>query len=409
MKVLNTQFYDYLRSDICAHADIAMLNYSDSLLLSAKMSSAGISISPHTVARFYGFLPHRRLYPATLRSFCNYLGFNDFQEYVAFKQKNHERSLITDRQLFTNSTFSEFSFQLAFELIDELSIQNHLEALNPDHEQIEQLAHLTGFLVRKSKQQERILKLLIEQQNGRTLFYERFVDEDDVEGYYSEALKKHYLKAVRTENNKLFYYSYLISNAIYKSKPIASEWIIEFERIWLTVDLQVLHFHEISRLLEVRVLLLEKNFHSTPLNKLIDHIQEILENMTPQAQAWVLARFLRAIAYIKEQEIVFSSNELSLLLERINTKVSIQSIGELIIQFFYHLTNKGTNSYNLTPPLQIDSRFTDNEFSTRICTEVATRYLYAKNHEQHLLFDQLNAYCRNSGNNWIMNLLHSVR
>jgi hypothetical protein len=87
----------------------------------------------------------------------------------------------------------------------------------------------------------------------------------------------------------------------------------------------------------------------------------------------------------------------------------VQSIGELIIQFFYHLTNKGTNSYNLTPPLQIDSRFTDNEFSTRICTEVATRYLYAKNHEQHLLFDQLNAYCRNSGNNWIMNLLHSVR
>lgn len=408
MKAFNTLFYDYLRSDICAHAEISMLNFSDSLLLSAKMLSAGISISSHTIARFYGFLPQRRLYPATLRSFCNYLGFNDFQEYVAFKQKNHERSLVADRRLFTNSTFSEYSFQLAFELMDELSIKNHLEALNPHHDEIEQLAHLTGFLVRRSKQQERILEMLIEQKNGRTLFYERFVDEDDPEGYYSKALKNHYLKAVQTENNRLFYFTYLISNAVYKSKPVPTEWIAEFERISFKVEYSSLHFHEISRLFEVQVLLLKTANNSTSLNKLIDGMQLAVEGLEPHAQAWILARFLRAIAFIDKHEILFSSNELSLLLEGITAQVSIESIGELIVQLFYHLRNKEINSHGLTPPLQINSRFTDNEFTTRICTEAATRYLYAGNSEQQLLFGQLNAYCKRSGNEWIMNLLGSV-
>lgn len=405
MNAFNTLYYDYLKQDICALSEVAMLNFSDSLLLSAKMSSAGISISSHTIARFYGFLPQRRLYPATLRSFCNYLGFNDFHDYVAFKQKNHERSLLADRRLFTNSTFSEYSFKLALELMDELSIKDHLEALDPHHDEIEQLAHLTGFLIRKSKQQERILEMLIEQKNGRTLFYERFVDEDDPEGYYSKALKKHYLKAVQTENNKLFYYTYLISNAIYKSKPIASEWVTEFDRIRQSIDNKSLHFHEISRLFEVQVLLSKTIKNSTSLNKLFDDIQHILESQAPHAQAWILARFLRAIAFIDKHKIIFSSYELCLHLDRISSQVSIQSIGELIVQLFYHLSNKEINSHGLTPPLQINSRFTDNEFSTRICTEAATRYLYAKNSEQHILFTQLNAYCKNTGNVWVMNLL----
>ncbi len=405
MKSINTLFYDYLRSDICAHAEISMLNFSDSLLLSAKMLSAGISISSHTIARFYGFLPQRRLYPATLRSFCNYLGFNDFHDYVAFKQKNLEGSLVAESSLFTNRFFSEYSFQLAFELMDELSIKNHLEALDPQHDEIEQLAHLTGFLVRKSKHKERMLQLLIEQKNGRTLFYERFVDEDDPEGYYSKALKKHYLKAVQTENNRLFYFTYLISNAVYKSKPITSDWITEFERISQGIDHHSLHFHEISRLFEVRVLLLEKDSNSTALYKLIDEIHQILESMTTHAQAWILARFLRAMSFINKHEILFISEELNELMKRVMADVSIQSIGELIVQLFYHFRNKESNLHELTPPLRIDSRYSDNEFTTRICTETATRYLYSKNSEQQMLFSQLNTFCNYSGNTWIMNLL----
>jgi hypothetical protein len=175
--------------------------------------------------------------------------------------------------------FSPQSFELAIQLMDVKNIQDHIDCINFSHEKIEYLAHLTGFLVRNSTQQSELLDILIQSTNGRRLFYERFVDEDDPNGYFSLALQTHYLKRANTTNNRLFYFCFLIANASYHNKIIDSAWINGLKKEQQNIDLQSLHFHEISRLYETLILL---DFSVNELSKkrfvsLQDAILSILE------------------------------------------------------------------------------------------------------------------------------------
>jgi hypothetical protein len=402
-------FYEHLKHELRKKSQIPMWSYSECNLLAAKLFTSGFSVSPHTIARLFGFLPMRRFYPSTLNIFCRYLGFDDFSQFKSIAQQRDERNILSERGIFENPNLSTYSFQLSLELADEKSLKNHLDALNVTHDDIEDLAHLTGFLVRKSNQQSLLLQWLIEARKGRVLFYERFVDEDDPEGYYSNALKIHYLNVVDTKNNQLFYYTYIISNAIYKSKIVEDSWIHEFNKLDHDIDFNSLHFHEISRLFEVRVLLLKAKGYNTTEQQLFNQLLPIAEKMDPHAQSWILARFLKALSFNSKQDSVLDSEELRMILERLISKVKIESIGEAIVQLFYHfLIYKKFNS-SLNPPLKINSLYTDNEFTTRLSIESAQRFLYVSKAEKQLLYSHLNSYCKRTNNTWVLKLLRKLK
>jgi hypothetical protein len=395
--------YEHLKQELRKKSGIPMLYYSDCNLLATKLFTSGFSVSSHTIARLIGFLPMRRFYPSTLNIFCRYLGFDDFSEFKIITQQKDKRSILSERGIFENTNLSIYSFQIALELADEKSLKNHLDALNVNHDKKEDLAHLTGFLVRKSNHQNHLLQWLIEERKGRVLFYERFVDEDDPKGYYSNALKKHYLNVVETKNNQLFYYTYIISNAIYKSKIVEDSWIHAFFKLDQVIDYKSLHFHEISRLFEVRALLLTSKGFKTTEQQLFNELLPMTIKMDPHAQSWILARFLKALAYNGKHYFPFHSEELRSLIGGLIHQVKIESIGEAIIQFFYHIIHHEQRK-SLDLPLKINSMYTDNEFTTRLSIESAQRFLYASNTERQQLYPALRKYCIITNNTWVLDL-----
>jgi hypothetical protein len=383
-----------------------MNNFSDTLLLAAAMESAKFSVSSHTLARFFGFMPRRKLYPSTLQIICNYLGFEHFQAYRTFVEKTHNRSLLGSSGLFENGLFSPQSFELAIQLMEVKNIQDHIDCIDFSHEKIEYLAHLTGFLVRNSIQQSQLLEILINSENGRRLFYERFVDEDDPNGYFGSALQTHYLKRVNSCNNRLFYFCFLIANASYHNKIFDSDWINGLKEEQQNIDLQTLHFHEISRLYETLILL---DFSVNGLSKkkllsLQDEILSVLERLDNHRKSWVLARVLKALAFSNLLDYAMQNEQFCSCIIQAHKNAEVTSIGELIIQLvYYRYMAEEKNELHL--PFSLQSNYFQNEYHTRLSTEAATRSLFGNQEEKKNFIQTLHAYTKMTGTTWVMNVL----
>jgi hypothetical protein len=213
-------YIPFLRENIKKQSGIPMTRFSDSYLLSELLENRGIILSAHTIARFFGLLKERKVYPSTLKLFCNYIGFDNFQEFIEHMQLKHERSLLRADTSFLGEDFTLFNFKMDLELHNSTELNRYLDALTFESTDIEDLAHCVGSSIRRTKFQNELLELFAKHPNGRRLFYERFVDEDDPNGYFSNALSKYYIKHAKLENNTIFYYTYLIANHSYQNKSI---------------------------------------------------------------------------------------------------------------------------------------------------------------------------------------------
>jgi hypothetical protein len=407
MEFYQSIYYEQLKRDLVKKSGVAMNNFSDTLLLAAVMESAKFSISSHTLARFFGFMPRRKLYPSTLQIICNYLGFDHFEAYRTFVEQTHNRSLLGSSGLFENGLFSPQSFELSIQLMDVKNIQNHIECIDFSHEKIEYLAHLTGFLVRNSTQLSELLEILIQTTNGKRLFYERFVDEDDPNGYFSLALKTHYLKRANTTNNRLFYFCFLIANASYHNKIIDSDWINGLKKERQNIDLQTLHFHEISRVFETQILV---DFHLNKLTRkrlllLQDEILSTIEPIDNHGKAWILARVLKALAFTNQLAFVMQNEGFCNCLMQVCKQTDVASIGELIIQLVYYRYSAEEKN-ELHMPLSLQSNYFQNEYHTRLSTEAATRSLFGSEQEKKNLQKSLQTYTQKTGTSWVLNILN---
>ena len=406
MEIFDSIYYDQLKSDLVRKSGVSMTSFSDTVLLAALMEAAKYSISAHTLARFFGFLPSRKLYPSTLQIICNYLGFEHFEAYRNFVQQTHSRSLFASNGLFENESYSSQSFEMAIQLMDLNEIQEHLDCIDFAHEKIEEIAHLTGFLVRNSAQQNRLLDLLMQTPKGRRLFFERFVDEDDSNDYFSLALQKYYFKKAKSSNSKLFYYCYLIANASYHHKKINEDWVSAVKKEMHKIDYAQLHFHEVSRLFETQILI---NFQSVgfsrnALTTIQDEVLIVMRSMDNHAQAWVLARLLKALAFSKQLSYAMQNNDFYKTLVDVHKKSDVSSIGELIVQLvFSRYAEKESNE--LTVPMTLKSHYFQNEYNTRLSTEAATKYLFGLPEEQQKLASSLHSFSMKTGTAWVMNVI----
>jgi hypothetical protein len=395
-------YIPFLRENIKKQSGIPMNRFSDSYLLSELLEHRGIILSAHTIARFFGILKERKVYPSTLKLFCNYLGFDNFQEFIEYTQLKHERSLLRSEASFPREDFVMVNFKMDLELFNSTELNRYLDALIFDSTEIEDLAHCVGSRIRRNKFQNELLELFAIHPNGRRLFYERFVDEDDPNGYFSNALSKYYIKHAKLENNTTFYYTYLIANHSYHNKLINQKWIDQFKS--LKMDKEQLHFHEYSRIIEVKILLYQNE--PKKIIHILDEAMEYCELLDNHAMSWILARCLKALSMVNQLEYV-SYHPLKSRIIQLVPQLKIQSIGELIVQFFYY---GYFNQNELMTPLAIDNRHIDNEFSTRLATETATTYLFSNEQTRKQIYSRLVNYCKLSGTNWILNaLVHSPR
>ncbi len=386
-----------LKKKIREISGLSMLNYSDSILLSQKFEERGISLSTHTIARFFGLLEERKLYPSTLDLFCNYVGSENFHEFINQTSQEDKRSLLNNQSLFESKLHNFHTYQLNMEMCNLPGLHEHLENINFKSEFIDNLAHLTGFLIRKSPFQNELLDFLSSNEQGRRLFYERFVDEDDPQEYFSRALQQNYSKHIQNYNNHIFLNAYLLANRIYRNSKIKSVWLENLKESQKYVSKEELYFHEYSRILEVSILLdhTEKN-----ILKVLDQALEYCEKLGFYEQAWVLARCLRACAKVNQMQ-VFKYENLKIKIQKLMPDLNIDSIGELILQLFY-FKYFSTNE-NFRPPLTIQNSHYENEYKTRFSVEIATRSVLSGYDENSLSL--LKQFSRDSGTDWVINVL----
>lgn len=406
MEIFDSIYYDQLKRDLVRKSGVSMSSFSDSLLLSAAMDAAKHSVSAHTLARFFGFLPQRKMYPNTLRIICNYLGFEHVEAYRNFVQQTHSRSLFASNGLFENESYSSQSFEMAIQLMDLNEIQDHLDCIDFAHEKIEEIAHLTGFLVRNSIQQDTLLELFTQTSNGRRLYYERFVDEDDSNGYFSSAIQKHYSTWATNSNNRLFYFCYLIANASYQNKPVAIEWIKVRKKEMLNLDFTQLHFHEVSRVFETQILV---DFHAGVLSRkslvsILDEVLHVIQPMANHAKAWVLARVIKSLAFTDQLFFSMKNSDFHEAIRVVNRQTDVGSIGELILQLVFFRFSDLENR-EIRMPLSLKSHYFQNEYNTRLSTEAATKYLFGLPEEQEKLASAIHSFSMKTGTAWVMNVI----
>ncbi len=400
-------YYKAMCDAIIAKSGIYPLTFNECNQLAVSFRQESCIISGHTLARFLGVLPYRKLYPATLDILANYIGYLSFSEYIHAKDLYIEQQLSSENELFSTGPFSLTALEIAIKTINKKDISNLLMSVNMDHDDKTELIQLLGSLVRDSTNKNVLLEILISTENGRRLFFESYVDEDDPNSYFSNALQRFYYQNIQTPNNQLFYFTFLISNAIYHKKNIPVE-LKEFERLISEIDEKNLHFHELSRLIETQLLLnfIQGKLTDNQLYLLVERVEEWSNIFNNHELCWLIARPLKALAFAGVINRVLAHQNFS---ERVldcyyNSKMN--SMAEMIIQFIVHAHYKSMNeNLLLFPPLKLQSNRHNNENNARIVLESSVSALYAESKVYDILVRNLKSFTKSTGNTWVLNLI----
>jgi hypothetical protein len=257
-----------------------------------------------------------------------------------------------------------------------------------------------GNSVRQHTDKEGFLKALIEIENGRALFYESFVDEDDPGNYYSEALSNYYVKTKNQLENSIFHTCFVNSKKIYKNQQVQK---MDNNLISDTnLNFQQLHFHQVSRIIEMRILLdsiKEKN-----IQKMYKHILDVLTIMPKYSnyeKCWVLARTIKALAFTQTLAKAIEISEFKQAIFSCYQKMDgkVLSIAELTIQFTVH-AHRNQFQENMLPPFTIQEKHL-NETNARIAIESATALLYAEGSVKKMIEKNMPVFAQKTGNVWV--------
>jgi hypothetical protein len=404
MRQADSFFILQLKEKLEVKIGFEILYFHDCRIFSDILKQEKISISAHTLARFFGVLKeNHRPYVSTLNLLSRFLCFESFAFFCnSISTKN--LNLLSGPTCFSTGAFSYTALELAINSNDWKSIQLILESYDYRNsiEKNEVVAFL-GNAVRHHEKKQDFLNALSQIEHGQALFFESFVDEDDPGGYYSNALTDYYLKNRKDDQSVLFKTCFQISKKLYYNK--------EFSRAEMDLILSFssqtkkLHFHQISRIFEIRILI--SGNMNRPFSETMDVIEEllnILPNYSVDEQSWYLSRAIKALAYSKRLEMALKKLEFKEAIiqhfHRKEGKVSL--VADLIIQLTYHLISEKS-----------DQKFTlrklngkpINETNARIAIESATASLFAEKPIKSIIEKNLLPFSQATGNSWVMNLI----
>ncbi len=380
-----------------------MVEFHECTSLSEQFSKYGIPVSAHTLARFFGVMETKhRPYTSTLDLLSQYIGHDSYAKFCSEISENLESALFSPKDTFSTGAYSLIAFELAIAENDWKTMNDLLESVHLNDPFTYELVMYLGNSVRRHPDKKEFLNALSQSKSGRWFFYECFVDEDDENNYYSDALLAYYAKSPIPLGNQIFIKCFLAVKAIYASKPIHEK---DFTWIHLEgISFDQLHFHEISRVLELRILLdhLNKQLKHS-LQSHLDVVCEISSQMAHFDACWILARTIKALSFSGVYRAALSYSPFAdILMQRFQENPTrIHSVGELIIQFAGHsyFMLEKNERFNL-PPIKLSYRH-DNETKSRILIESATALLYADEPVKSMLKKNLHAYSVNTHQTWI--------
>lgn len=316
-----TQPSPYIFS-ICKQLEIQLgfkiKNIADAQKASDLLAIQKLHISPHTIARLYGVVkPFRIPYRDTLNVLARYLNYTDWEDFC-----NNQTNIPFDPNYFLTEASDGFSLavlQLALATEDFGALKVVLNKAT-DNENLAILftaAEIIGIYVRKSKKQKELLDLLSKSSIGHLLYYECYVDEDNANNYFSDALINYYLPNVDSDYKRLYVYSFLISQKAYKEE-LPSDYILLFQDVAENIKLEECHFHELSRRFECLILI--DGFNGILEKTWANHINELLKtsiSISDFETTWLVARSLKALLFFGMKEKVLNHLELNLMIDRL--------------------------------------------------------------------------------------------
>lgn len=406
-KIKDDFFQKELRKAIRLKSEKRMVEFNECFALSLQFADHGIIISAHTLARFFGVRKSKhRPYTSTLDLLTQFVGHESYAKFCAALSENLESALFSPKETFSTGAYSLIAFELAIAENDWKTMNDLLESVNLNDPFTYELVMYLGNAVRRHPNKKDFLHALSQSSSGRWFYYECFVDEDDENNYYSDALLAYYAKSPIHLGNQIFIQCFLAVKSIYAGKAIREE---DFG--WIQMDgisLNQLHFHEISRIIELRILI---DYLSNQLqHTLITHLDLVcaMSSKMPHFDAsWILARTIKALAFSRKYRDALAYSPFAMILtERFHENPTrIHSIGELILQcaghnYYMHVKNE---RFNL-PPIKLSFRH-DNETKSRILVESATALIYAEEPVKNMLKKNLHAYSVNTHQTWINELI----
>jgi hypothetical protein len=263
-----------------------------------------------------------------------------------------------------------------------------------------------GKQVRQHQSNKRLLELLAHSQNGRKYFYEWFVDEDDPGNYFSKALKTYYEPQCRSIGEKLFFQAYLDSKRIYRG--------IEVENMYPKIyteslsNLHELHYHQISRLFEMRILYEFRGLNRyLEIEKIVEELLPIIVNKHWRDQNWMLMRPIKALVFTGHFNALIENHHglrNQIKKQFIVCEGTMLSTADLALQFIVHASKEFKDLIQIAPTRLRNTIL--NEEKYRRTLECATAILYSKPLLRQSMEKNLKTFTSKNEQSWVPKLLN---
>jgi hypothetical protein len=396
-----TKHIGTLKKKIELKLGFAVLSYHDCKKVTLRLKQDKISISPLTIARIFNLVNDtKRPYHSTLDLLTRFLGYESFSSFCIDTSDLVGKRLFNPSFEIVNGSFQ--ALELACQQADWKMVKFILDEINP-HKDDYEFPMFLGNIVRNHPQRNAFIKALMEVEVGRVYFFERFVDEDDPDGYFTIALNLFCSNYRRDIGSQIFKVCFQLAKQIYQENKFdVSEWRSIDQ---LGLNYKELHFHQISRWFELKILFASLDFN--PLQKaqkIVEELLEILPQFSNGDQCWIIARPLKALAHIGLLHDVLGVSEIKEQINNVFVAMDgrISSIGDLIVQFVSHAFVD--NHQSLSNPKSISASHFNETFS-RIAIESATSLLYVQDPTRSRIKKNLKPFALKTGNSWVLNII----
>ncbi|RAR73770.1 hypothetical protein [Flavobacterium aciduliphilum] len=384
-------------------------NIANAQKCSEVLALEKLYISPHTIARMYGVVkPFRTPYKDTLNIIVRYLNYTDWEDYC-----NNQTNIPFDPNYFLTESSDGFSLavlQLALANEDFKALQLVLEKAkeNKNEAILFTAAELIGAYVRKSKKQQELLQLLANSSIiGHLFFYECYVDEDNENKYFSEALLQYYLPNITNDYRRLYVYSFVISQTAHKENQLSS-YSSSFLDLIPQLDKSKCHFHELSRWIECLILI--DGFNKVLQNTWKHHANELIAlsiGLSLNEKAWLLSRSLKALVLFGFKEELFNCHEFNEVVDDLikNQTKKLHSIALYVLQLYWISKSMYLNSKTIYKPFRIHNILFQNESNEKTAIEFAVASLFASGENKNIINDNLKSFCEKKNVHWVLKLI----
>ena len=383
-------------------------NIANAQKCSEVLALEKLYISSHTIARLFGVVkPFRTPYKDTLNVIAHYLNYTDWEDYC-----NNQTNIPFDPNYFLTEASDGFSLAVlqlalanedfkALHLVLEKAKENENEAI------LFTAAELIGAYVRKSKKQKELLQLLADSSIGHRFFFECYVDEDNENNYFSNALVNYYLPNITNDYRKLYVYCFLISQSAHKEQK-ASVYSRALIALTTLLDKSKCHFHERSRWIECLILI--DGFNNVLQNTWKFHVQEIIETSVGlglNEKAWLLSRSLKALLLFGFKEELFNCKEWNEIVDNLikNQTKELHSIALYALQLYWICKSIYLNSKTIYTPFRIHNILFQNESNETTAIEFAVASLFATGENKQIITGNLKHFCESKGVYWVIKIL----